>query len=113
MSLRLAGLLTLLAAVSIGVLAGGASARFQSNSVVPLFCTNDQIPANTELKLRIRWAVKNAAQIRQFLNSQKLTCTVKTGDGATVLAQRQTAKLTRSTATQRTGQRLSTRRVWM
>lgn len=85
--------LVALATICTGVLATGASARFQANGVVPLFCTSDTIPAGVELKLRMRWVTKNEAQERQFLDSQKLTWSVTSSDGTTVLASRQTTDL--------------------
>jgi hypothetical protein len=39
------------------------------------------IPANTELKLRVRWVVRNSGQIDKFLAHQKLTWTVYASDG--------------------------------
>jgi hypothetical protein len=87
MRLRLTVLVAVSAAVCAGVLATGASARFQQNSVVPLFCTNDTIPGGTELKLRMRWVVRNVGQIDKFLGGQKLAWTVTSSDG-TVLASR-------------------------
>jgi len=75
-----------LVGVCVGLLASVASARDQLNSVVPLFCSNDRIPANTELSVRIRWAVSNKGQLSGFLSAQKLSWAVYTADGATLLA---------------------------
>ena len=83
--LRLKVLVAVSLAVSVGVFAAAASARFQANSVVPVFCTSDTIPANTELSLRLRWAVSNKGQLDRFLSAQKLTWTVYASDGTTVL----------------------------
>ena len=89
MRLRVGVFVALLAAVavSVGIFTSGASARFQANGVVPLFCTSDTIPTTTPLQLRIRWVVKNSGQITQFLAHQSLTWTVRAADG-TVLATR-------------------------
>jgi len=75
-----------LTAVCLGALATGASARFQPNSVVPLFCTSDTIPANTELRLRMRWVVRNSGQITKFLSGQKLVWTVYASDGTPLVS---------------------------
>jgi hypothetical protein len=48
MRLKVKVLVALTAAVCLGVLATGASAQFRANSVVPLFCTSDTIPAGAE-----------------------------------------------------------------
>jgi hypothetical protein len=79
-----------LVAVCVGVVVTGASAQHHPDSVVPLFCTSDTIPAGSELKLRIRWAVKSPGQASKFLQSQKLSWTVSAPDG-TVLASRDPA----------------------
>ena len=53
---------------------------------MPVFCTSDTIPANTQLTLRLRWGVSNLGQLNGFLGAQKLTWTVYAADGTTVLA---------------------------
>jgi hypothetical protein len=65
-----------LAALSAAALATNASAAFRANGVVALFCTSDTIPNNVELKLRMRWVVKNSGQITKFLSAQKLVWSV-------------------------------------
>jgi hypothetical protein len=74
------------AAICVGIFAAAASARYQANSVVPVFCSNDTIPAGTELNVRLRWAVSNRGQMDAFLAAQKMTWTVSASDGTTVLA---------------------------
>jgi hypothetical protein len=76
MRLRLSIGLALIVAACAAVVVPGASARFQPNSVVPLFCTSDTIPGGTQLSVRIRWVVRNSGQIDKFLSSQLLTWTV-------------------------------------
>lgn len=72
--------------VCLGIFAAAAPARFQADSVVPVFCTSDTIPANTQLTVRLRWAVSNSGQMSAFLKAQKMTWTVYAADGTTVLA---------------------------
>ena len=76
------------AVCAFAAIASGASARYQVNSVVPVFCSSDTIPAGSELKLRMRWVVRNTGQADKFRSSQKLTWTVTGADG-TVLATNQ------------------------
>ena len=83
--LRLTVLTCSIALVCVGLFATVAAAQHQANSVVPVFCTNDTIPANTELSLRLRWAVSNRGQMEGFLDAQKMTWTVYASDGTTVL----------------------------
>jgi hypothetical protein len=87
MRLALKAALAVVAVVGVGALATGASGAFRANSVVPLFCTSDTIPAGSELKLRMRWVVRNSGQADKFLSSQKLSWTVSSSSG-TVLASR-------------------------
>lgn len=87
MRLRVTFVVAIVATTVFGVFTSGASARFQPNSVVPLFCTSDTIPAGTELKLRMRWVVRNAGQMDRFRGGQKLVWTVTASDG-TVVASR-------------------------
>lgn len=84
--LRFTVLTSSVALMCVGLFATAAAARFQPNSVVPVFCTNDTIPAGTQLSLRLRWAVSNRGQMEGFLDAQKMTWTVYASDGATVLA---------------------------
>jgi hypothetical protein len=84
--LRLTVLSCSMALVCVGLFATAAAARFQPDSVVPVFCTSDTIPANTQLNLRLRWAVSNRGQMDGFLDAQKMTWTVYASDGTTVLA---------------------------
>jgi hypothetical protein len=79
-------LIVLSATLLVGIFATTASAKFQPDSVVPVFCTSDTIPANTQLTLRLRWAVSNIGQMNGFLAAQKLTWTIYAADGATILA---------------------------
>lgn len=90
-----------LVGMCVGLLVSGASAKDQLNSVVPLFCSNDRIPANSELTVRLRWAVSNKGQLSGFLSAQKLTWAVYTADGATLLGSR--LPRTRSSATRAPG----------
>ena len=85
-SARRAALASVAAIVCLGVFAAAAPARFQADSVVPVFCTSDTIPANTQLTVRLRWAVSNNGQMSGFLQAQKMTWTVYAADGTTVLA---------------------------
>jgi hypothetical protein len=89
-SLRLKrGLVLVSAVLCFGVVAAAATAGFRANSVVPVFCTSDTIPANTELSVRLRWGVSNNGQMNGqngFLQVQKMTWTVFAADGTTVLA---------------------------
>jgi hypothetical protein len=84
--LRLNVLLAVSLAGCVGIFAAAASARYQANSVVPVFCTADQIPENTQLSVRLRWGVSNSGQMAGFLAAQKMTWTVYASDGTTVLA---------------------------
>jgi hypothetical protein len=84
--LRFALVVAVAAALFASVFGSAALARFQANSVVPVFCTSDTIPANTELSVRLRWAVSNKGQMDRFLVAQKMTWTVYASDGTTVLA---------------------------
>jgi len=74
------------AIVCLGIFTAAAPARFQADSVVPVFCTSDTIPANTQLSVRLRWGVSNYGQMSQFLKAQKMTWTVYAADGTTALA---------------------------
>ena len=84
--LRLMVLVAVSAAMCIGIFAAAASARYQANSVVPVFCTSDTIPANTELSVRLRWGVSNKGQLDGFLAAQKMTWAVYASDRTTLLA---------------------------
>ena len=84
--LRLMALIAVAAAMGIGIFATAASAAFRANSVVPVFCSNDTIPANTELSVRLRWGVSNKGQLDGFMAAQKLTWAIYTSDGSTLLA---------------------------
>ena len=91
------------AVCAFAAIASGASARYQVNSVVPVFCSSDTIPAGSELKLRMRWVVRNTGQADKFRSSQKLTWTV-TGE-PTEPSSRRTSRSTPSTATRDCGRR--------
>jgi hypothetical protein len=78
---KLAVLLAVLCA-GTAFTAATASGAFRPNGIVPLFCTNDTIPANIDdLELRIRWAVSSPGQLDKFLAHQKLTWTVTDTNG--------------------------------
>ena len=83
---RRAALALIAAIVCLGIFAAAAPAKFQADSVVPVFCTSDTIPANTQLTVRLRWGVSNSGQMSGFLRAQKMTWTVYAADGTTVLA---------------------------
>jgi len=85
-SARRAALAFVATIICLGVFAAAAPARFQADSVVPVFCTSDTIPANTQLSVRLRWGVSNNGQMSGFLKAQKMTWTVYAADGTTVLA---------------------------
>ena len=84
---RQAGAIIALALMAgFAVFGTAAEARFQPNSVVPVFCSSDTIPGGTTLSVRLRWAVSNRGQMDGFLSAQKMTWTVYAADGQTALA---------------------------
>ena len=75
--IRLGILVAVLAAVCMGGFATGGQAAFRADSVVPVFCTADTIPAGSQLKLRLRWGVSSPGQLTKFLDHQFLGWSVQ------------------------------------
>jgi hypothetical protein len=74
--------------IAAGVVVAAAGAVPNAGNFRPYVCTDgfETIPAGQELVVKVGWATGSFGNVEKFLDHQKVTLEIRSGDGSTVLA---------------------------